>query len=153
MVDKILVVDDEPDTVNLAKMILETERYQVLVASDGVEALQKAKVELPDLILLDVILPAKTGLEVCKILKSQDRTKHIPVIMFTVLSKIIGDDVSKKHADESGCDGYLAKPFTCEGLLTEVKKQLDQVKARRICVPAKHFDKLLTVRRALSLST
>jgi DNA-binding response OmpR family regulator len=152
-VDKILVVDDEPDTVNLAKMILETERYQVLVASDGVEALQKAKVELPDLILLDVILPAKTGLEVCKILKSQDRTKHIPVIMFTVLSKIIGDDVSKKHADESGCDGYLAKPFTCEGLLTEVKKQLDQVKARRICVPAKHFDKLLTVRRALSLST
>jgi len=129
--DKILVVDDEPDIANLTKMILELEGYQVLVASDGVEALQKAKVELPDLILLDVILPAKTGLEVCKILKSQDRTKHIPVVIFTVLSKIIGNGVSKKHADESGCDGYLAKPFTPEGLLTEVKKHLDQAKAQK----------------------
>jgi CheY-like chemotaxis protein len=110
------------------KKILEREGYDVSLASNGVEALRKAEAELPDLIFLDVVMPAKSGWEVCKTLKSQDKTKHIPVVIFTVLSKLLGNDVSRKHADESGCDGYIAKPFNTDQLLTEVKKYLDQRK-------------------------
>jgi len=124
---RILVADDEPDIRNLVRMILEKNGYQVSLASNGVEALQKAETELPDLILLDVVMPAKSGWEACKTLKSQEKTKHIPVVIFSVLSTILGDDVSRKHADEYGCDGYLAKPFTPDGLLAEVKKHLDRV--------------------------
>jgi CheY-like chemotaxis protein len=127
-VKKILVADDELDTRNLVKIILEKNGYQVSLAANGAEALQKAENELPDLILLDVVMPARTGWEVCKTLKSQEKTKHIPVVIFSVLSKLLGDDVSRKHADESGCDGYLAKPFNTDQLLTEVKKYLDQRK-------------------------
>lgn len=126
MPEKILVVDDEMDIRNLAKTILEAEGYTVLLAANGLEALQKAEHELPDLILLDVVLPAKSGWDVCKTLKAQAKTKHIPVIIFTVLSQPLGDEVSRKYAEESGCDGYLAKPFTRQGLLTEIKKQLPQ---------------------------
>ncbi len=128
MVKKILVADDELDIRNLAKIILEENGFQVSLAANGAEALQKAENELPDLILLDVVMPAKTGWEVCKTLKSQEKTKHIPVVIFSVLSKLLGDDVSRKHAEESGCDGYLAKPFNTNQLLTEVKKYLDQRK-------------------------
>lgn len=128
MVKKILVADDELDIRNLAKIILEKNGYQVSLAANGAEALQKAENELPDLILLDVVMPAKSGWEVCKTLKSQTKTKHIPIVIFTVLSTLLGDDVSRKHADEAGCDGYLAKPFNTNQLLTEVKKHLDQRK-------------------------
>lgn len=128
MMKKILVADDELDIRNLAKIILEENGYQVSLAANGAEALQKAENELPDLILLDVVMPARTGWEVCKTLKSQEKTKHIPVVIFTVLSRLLGDDVSRKHAEESGCDGYLAKPFNTDQLLTEVKKYLDQRK-------------------------
>jgi len=124
---RILVADDEPDIRNLIRMILGGKGYEVSLASNGAEALQKAETELPDLILLDVVMPAKSGWEVCKTLKSQEKTKHIPVIIFSVLSQVLGNDVSKKHAEEYGCDGYLAKPFTPDGLLAEVKKLLDRV--------------------------
>lgn len=130
MPHKILVVDDEPDIQNLAKVILQKAGYQVSVASNGAEALRKAESQLPDLILLDVILPAKSGWEVCGALKSQDKTKHIRILMFTVLSQIIGDQRSRDQADMHGCDGYLAKPFTREGLLDVVKEQLHEAKAR-----------------------
>ena len=127
MPTRILVADDEPDIRNLIRMILGGKGYEVSLASNGAEALQKAETELPDLILLDVVMPAKSGWEVCKTLKSQEKTKHIPVIIFSVLSQVLGNDVSKKHAEEYGCDGYLAKPFTPDGLLAEVKKLLDRV--------------------------
>lgn len=124
-----MVADDEPDTLNLVKVILEQEGYQVLVASNGVEALRRAETELPDLVMLDVVMPAKSGWEVCRTLKAQDKTKHIPVVIFTVLSATIGD-ASKMRAEEAGCDGYVTKPFTPEGLLAEVRKHLDQARAR-----------------------
>ncbi|MFH0848034.1 MAG: response regulator [archaeon] len=124
MAAKILVADDEPDIANLARMILEKQGYSVLMASNGVEALQKAENTMPDLILLDVVMPAKTGWEVCKTLKAQDSTKSIRVVIFTVLAKFIGDENSKKYAEESGCDGYLSKPFTPRELITEVRKYI-----------------------------
>lgn len=127
MVYKILVVDDQPDVVNLAKMILEGERYHVATASNGEGALQKAKAEVPDLILLDAVMPDKSGFEVCKILKSQAETRHIPVVMFTAL----GQDVDRKLSTQAGADSHFIKPFTPDDLLAEVKRQLDQAKREK----------------------
>ena len=125
MPQKILVADDELDIRNLIKIILEKNNYQVTVAANGVEALEKAESELPALILLDVIMPAKTGWEVCKILKSKEKTKHIPIIIFTALSVVVGDKASMKYAEEAGADGYLPKPFNTEELLAQIKKHLN----------------------------
>jgi len=125
--DKILVVDDEADTSNLAKLILEGEGYQVVVASDGEEALQKAGSEGPDLILLDLVMPGKSGLEVCKTLKRQTKTKFVPVLMFTVL----GREADKKMSRDAGADGHFVKPFTPENLVVEVKKHLEKTRSEK----------------------
>ncbi len=118
--NRVLVVDDEPDIAGLVKVILEKEGYQVVTASGGEEGLQKAETDRPDLILIDVVMPDKNGLEVCKILKSESKTENIPIVVFTVL----GGDANRKLAVEAGCDGYLTKPFNAEDLLAKVKKHL-----------------------------
>lgn len=125
MSKKILVADDELDVRNLLKIILEKNGYDVSLASNGIEALRKAISELPDLILLDVVMDEKTGWEVCKILKSQERTKHIPIIILTILSVTLGDECSRRHAEEAGANSYLRKPFKEDEVLTEVKKYLE----------------------------
>ncbi|MCJ7505007.1 response regulator [Candidatus Bathyarchaeota archaeon] len=127
MPDKILVVDDEPDPLNLTKRILERNGYRVFTASDGDEALQKVNAEPPDLILLDIVMQGKDGVEVCKILKSKPKTRRIPVVMFTVL----GRDVDIKRATDAGCDGYVTRPFVTEDLLAEIKKHLGQAEAKK----------------------
>ena len=124
MVDTILVVDDEPRIRELTQMILEDKGYRVITAENGLEAIQKTEKETPDLVLLDVILPGISGVEVCRVLKSQPKTRSIPLVMFTVL----GRDVDQRLAEESGCDGYFLKPFTPEDLLVEVKKYLKKAK-------------------------
>lgn len=120
-------MDDEPDILDLAKRILEGQRYQVITASDGDQALRTAETEVPDIIFLDVVMPDKSGLEVCKILKSQPKTKHIPVVMFTAL----GRDIDRKLTKEAGSNGHFIKPFTSEALLTEVKTHLDQARMNK----------------------
>jgi len=125
--DRILVVDDEPDILNLAKTILAKRGYQVIVAFDGDEGLGKADAEVPDLILLDLVMPGKSGLEVCKILKSQAKTKHIPIVISTVL----GRDVDRSLTREAGADAHFTKPFTALALLTEVKRQLDAARGSK----------------------
>ena len=117
-------MDDEPDILNLAKMILEKKGYQVIVAPDGDVGLAKTKSESPDLVLLDVVMPGKSGLEVCKLVKSQSETKHIPVVIFTVL----GRDIDRKLAVEAGAEGHFTKPFTTDSFLAEVKRHLDRVR-------------------------
>ena len=131
MPDKILIVDDESDILNLAKVILEKNGFRVVDASDGDEALVKAEAEMPDLVLLDVVMPGRSGLEICKILKTQVTTKHTPVVMFTVL----GRDVDRKLGTEAGADGQLTKPFTSDALLTEVKLHLDKTRADNFQTP------------------
>jgi CheY-like chemotaxis protein len=125
--DKVLVVDDEFIIRDLMKTVLEEEGFVVITASDGEEALTKAYNELPDLILLDVMMPGKSGLEVCKILKSQSKTKHIPVVMSTVL----GREVDRTLTKEVGADAHFIKPFTAVALLTEVKRQLDTARGSK----------------------
>jgi len=127
LTDKILVVDDEPDTVNLTKMILEKKGYQVVSAPDGEGALQKAESEMPDFIYLDMIMPGKSGLEICKILKAKPKTKRIPVVMFTAL----GRDVDKKLSKDAGADGHFLKPFTAEDLIAEIEKHLEKIRPEK----------------------
>ena len=122
MAAKILVVDDEPSIRELAQLILENEGYNVITAASGVETIQKATVEMPDLVLLDVVMPGVSGLDTCRMLKGEARTRSIPVIMFTVL----GRENDRKQAEEAGCDGYFVKPFSPDSLLEEVKKHLRQ---------------------------
>ena len=120
MADKILVVDDELDILNLTKEILEKNGFQVVTAVNGDEALLKAEAEMPGLILLDWMMPRKNGVEVCKILKSQVKTKHIPILLFSASAYNLDE-----LAAEAGADGYLTKPFIYERLVAEVKKHLE----------------------------
>jgi CheY-like chemotaxis protein len=115
---KILIVDDEPTILDIAGLILSDQGYTVLRASNGSQALEVTKQSSPDLILLDLVMPGLSGLEVCQILKSDPRTRSIPVVMFSVL----GNDNDQVEAKRRGSDGYFVKPFTPEDLLREVQR-------------------------------
>lgn len=122
--DKILVVDDEPDIINLLKLVLEAEEYQVVPALNGDEAIGLADIEVPDLVLLDLMMPGKSGLETCRYLKNQPKTKNIPVIVFSAL----GREVDKKLTAEAGASAHVTKPFNPTELLTEIKRTLNEAK-------------------------
>lgn len=122
--DKILIVEDEIDTLNLAKMILEGEGFDIITATNGEEGLKKVINEWPDLILSDLVMPVKSGLELCNALKSNPRTKLIPIVIFTVL----GRDVDKKLCEDAGAEGHLIKPFTQNSLISEINKQLERIR-------------------------
>ena len=122
--DRILIVDDEPDIVNLARMILEKEGYWVTSAPNGMEALKILDSQNLDLVLLDLVMPGKSGLEVCEIIKSQPKTKNIPVVMFTAL----GREVDKKLSSQAGADAHFTKPFTKQELLQVVKQHITEAK-------------------------
>ena len=117
---KILIVDDEIDTLLPLKRSLEVEDYMVVGASDGHEALMKARADIPDLILLDLMMPEMDGYEVCAKLKNDALTKNIPVIILTakdaVRDKVKGLDI--------GADDYVTKPFNLNELKARVKSVL-----------------------------
>ncbi|HUT75164.1 MAG TPA: response regulator [Armatimonadota bacterium] len=115
---KILAVDDERHIVRLVQVNLERAGFQVISAFDGKEALKKVESENPDLIVLDVMMPHMDGFEVLKHLKSDEKTKDIPVVMLT--AKAQDADVFRGWA--SGVDCYLTKPFNPIELLTFVKR-------------------------------
>ena len=122
--DKLLVVDDEADIISLLKLVLEAEGYHVIPAISGDEALTLAEIEVPDLILLDLMMPGKSGLETCRQLKNQPKTKNIPVVVFSAL----GREVDKKLTAEAGANAHVTKPFNNVGLLTEVKRCLSEAR-------------------------
>jgi len=119
---KILLVDDEPEIRYIARRMLEKVGHEVSEACDGEECLQKLKAEKPDLILLDVMMPGLKGWEVCRRIKAEDRTRSIPVVMFTVRT-------SEEDLEESrkcGAEGHINKPFEREELLRVVNRVLDE---------------------------
>lgn len=116
-----MVVEDDPDLRKASKIILENAGYRVIEATDGDEALKKVDSERPDLILSDVVMPNRSGLEVCKILKNRPETRLIPILLFIVL----GRDIDKKLGEGVGADGYIVKPFTTNDLVAEVRKHLE----------------------------
>ena len=120
MAKKILFVDDEPDVMRVALFRLKKAGYEVATAVNGQEALDLVQQIIPDLLLIDIRIPIFTGLEVCKKVKSDEKLKHIPVILFT--ASVQDMDIKVK---EVGADGYLLKPFNPEQLLEKVKKFLE----------------------------
>ena len=117
MKQKILVVDDEPDAVELAAFNLKAAGYEVTTASDGKEALKKAKALVPSLIILDLMLPEVDGLEVCKILRRDPATSAIPILMLTAKAA----EIDRVLGLELGADDYVTKPFSPREMILRVK--------------------------------
>jgi phosphate regulon transcriptional regulator PhoB len=120
MKPKILVVDDEPDAVELIEFNLKAAGFDVVTAKDGAEALKKARQVLPQLILLDLMLPEVDGLEVCKILRRDPETQAIPIIMVTAKAA----EIDRVLGLELGADDYVTKPFSPRELVLRVKRLL-----------------------------
>ena len=117
---KILVVDDEQMTTELAKTFLEKHGFEVVVAGDGERAIELACEQIPDLVLLDVMLPTIDGFEVCKRLKGIEAFKDTPILMFT--AKGLSSDVERGEA--AGADEYIVKPFSGKALVATIRKHL-----------------------------
>jgi two-component system alkaline phosphatase synthesis response regulator PhoP len=123
MARKILVVDDEEVLVEAIMYNLVQSGYQVLTASDGVTALEIARRETPDLIVLDVMLPGMDGLEICRQLRREKRTSTVPIIMLTAKA----DEIDKVVGLEVGADDYVTKPFGRRELLARIRALLRRV--------------------------
>jgi DNA-binding response OmpR family regulator len=117
---RILVVDDEPDTVELIAFNLKNAGYDIITASDGAEALRKARSHEPELIILDLMLPELDGLEVCKLLRANAATAKIPVLMLTAKAA----EVDRVLGLELGAKDYVTKPFSPRELLLRVRNLL-----------------------------
>jgi len=117
----LLVVDDLPENLVVLTDFLEYEGFQILLAYDGKQALAMTEQLLPDLILLDVLMPELDGFEVCRYLKSQQDTKHIPIIFMTALS----ETVDKVNGFKLGAVDYITKPLQREEVLVRIRAQID----------------------------
>lgn len=129
MAEKILVVDDDVDTLRLVGLMLQRQGYQIVAANNGQQALSLAQNEKPDLIILDVMMPDMDGYEVTRQLRANPSTNNIPIIMFTAKSQV--DD--KVTGFESGVDDYLTKPTQPRELFAHVKAIL--LRARKSSAP------------------
>lgn len=125
MPKKILIVDDEPEMLDLLKIHLEKNKYDIITAMDGESCLKIAASEKPDVILLDLLLPGMSGIEVCRRLKEDDNTKNIPIIMLTAA----GSDMASKGL-EKGAVSFITKPFDVSNLLSEINAALKNKKIR-----------------------
>jgi DNA-binding response OmpR family regulator len=119
---RILVVDDEPEAVELLEFNLRTAGFDVLTATDGGEALKKAHAAVPNLIILDLMLPEIDGLEVCKVLRRDPKTSGLPIIMVTAKAA----EIDRILGLELGADDYVTKPFSPRELILRVKKLLQR---------------------------
>ncbi|MBL0136801.1 MAG: response regulator transcription factor [Chitinophagaceae bacterium] len=113
---KILIADDEPDILEIIQYNLQKEGYEVITARDGDEALTKAKTHKPELIILDIMMPRKNGVEVCELLRMQPAFKETLIIFLTALS----DEGSHIKGLESGADDYVSKPISPKVLVSRV---------------------------------
>lgn len=121
---KILIADDEPDILEIISYNLSREGYQVTTAKDGDEALSKAKLVKPDLIILDIMMPRKTGVEVCEILRAQNSFRDTLIIFLTALS----DESSHVRGLETGADDYVSKPVSPKVLTSKVNALFRRVR-------------------------
>ncbi len=138
---RILVIDDLPENVFMLQDRLEHEGYEILTAYDGKSGIEKAQTELPDLILLDVMMPGINGIEVCKTLVNNKKTSDIPIILVT--AKIGAEDT--KEGLDAGAYDYIKKPFNKIELLARVKSALKLSEANKLL--------LLTEKRSTFFAT
>lgn len=126
MKETVLIVEDEKDIVKMLDYNLNKEGYRVLSTYDGEDALEIASNKQPDIILLDLMLPGMDGLEVCRELKKEDKTAHIPIIMLTAKSQ----ESDKVVGLELGADDYVTKPFSPRELIARIKAILRRIKGK-----------------------
>jgi two-component system cell cycle response regulator DivK len=116
----ILIVEDEPRNLKLLRDLLQRFGYEILEASDGEQGVKSAGEKMPDLILMDIMMPKMDGLEATRIIKADIKTKHIPVIALTSYA-MKGD---REKTIEAGCDGYIAKPIDIKEVLKTIETYL-----------------------------
>lgn len=131
----ILIVEDERDLLDLITFNLEKEGYRVEKALDGPAGLEAARRTLPDLIILDLMLPGMMGTEICKILKKTEKTARIPVVMLTAK----GEEIDRVVGFEVGADDYVVKPFSNRELMLRIKAVLRRTE------PEKSRDRIIAV--------
>lgn len=117
---RIMIVDDEPEILDILKEAFQGEGYQTILVSSGEEAINKVTKTLPDLIILDIMMPEVDGWEVLDFVKSNPTTSHIPIIILTAK----GREVSRIYGLKQGADDYVVKPFSLKELLIRAKKLL-----------------------------
>ena len=120
MAKKILLVDDSATTLLMERMVLRGQPYDLLTASNGREAVDRAVLERPDLVLMDVIMPEMSGFEACREMRSQPSLRAVPIIMVTTRS----EEVSVETGYLSGCTDYITKPINGAELITKVRSFL-----------------------------
>ncbi len=140
-VKTILVVDDEPDAIELVEFNLRAAGYGVIAAEDGEEAIRKAREGLPDLIVLDVMLPEVDGMAACRTLKNDPITSDIPVIMLTAKAA----EIDRVLGLELGADDYVTKPFSPRELVLRIKNLLSRQDTKAAPLPAKIVAGKLTI--------
>lgn len=121
---KILIIDDEVDLLEMLKMRLESQDYEVLYLNSGEDAIKTIQEEKPDLIMLDIMLPDKNGCDICFELKRNEDTASIPVIIFT--AKPDWKEVMDTLGKFVKADGYMSKPFESQELMDKIKKLLKE---------------------------
>jgi two-component system, OmpR family, phosphate regulon response regulator PhoB len=139
---KILIIEDETDVADLLALNLRKAGYSASMAADGASGLQKARDDGPDFIILDLMLPKMSGLEVCKILKSDTATTHIPILMLTAKA----EEIDRIVGLEFGADDYVTKPFSPREIVLRIRAILrrgetadESLKAGPISIdPARH---------------
>ncbi len=135
---KVLVVEDDPDQLEVTRMSLKAAGFAIGTADNGIDALKKAQTLAPDLILLDVMMPGMDGFTVCETLREDPATASIPVLMLTGLCS----HISQLVAFDAGATDYLIKPFVSEELVSKVEKLLcrtERLKAYQKQSKTKHF--------------
>ena len=118
---KVLIIEDEPDILDVVRLALVRDGYQTLAATTGEEALEMAVTDPPDLILLDIMLPGRSGLDVCRQLKNDPHTQEIPIIVLT--ARALDSDIQAGY--QAGCDEYIVKPFDVLSLAERVREFLE----------------------------
>jgi two-component system alkaline phosphatase synthesis response regulator PhoP len=127
MTKKILVIEDDPATQRLVDYSLKQEGYEVITASDGPDGIKKALEELPDLVILDVMLPGLDGFEICYRLRAEPTTAKLPILMFTAKAQ----EIDKDTGTRVGADDYLTKPSAPADIVSHVAKLLAKKRRRR----------------------
>ncbi len=122
---KILLVDDEPDILEIVSYNLKSEGYQIITASNGIEAIKAAKKHRPNLILLDIMMPEMDGIEACEKIRKIDSLEHVIIAFLTAR----GEDYSQVAGFEAGADDYITKPIKPKVLVSKVKSLLRRLKS------------------------
>jgi DNA-binding response OmpR family regulator len=120
MAQKILIVDDEPNILISLEYLMQREGFDVRVARDGLQAIEAIESDPPDLVLLDIMMPGKTGLEVCQQVRAVERLRHVVIVMLTAKGR--ETDVAKGLA--LGANAYVTKPFSTRDLVAQVRALL-----------------------------